>query len=64
MRAGGGKLLGARPGAVAPARTTPPAAREPGATPAVTEPNSVRNNPRKRLDYPFQILELRENDGS
>ena len=54
----------ARPGAVAPARTTPPAAREPGAAPAVTEPASVRNNPRKRLDYPFQILELRENDGS
>lgn len=54
----------ARPGSVAPARTTPPTARDPDAAPAVTEPTSVRNNPRKRLDYPFQILELRENDGS
>ncbi len=25
---------------------------------------SVRNNPRKRVDYPFQILELRENEGT
>lgn len=25
---------------------------------------SVRNNPRKSVDYPFQILELRENDGT
>ena len=31
------------------------------ATPA---PVSVRNNPRKRVDYPFRILELRENDGT
>lgn len=50
---------GATPGATATSRrqnaeaqsTTPPVA-------------SVRNNPRKRLDYPFQILELRENDGT
>lgn len=27
-------------------------------------PVSVRNNPRKSMDYPFQILELRENDGT
>jgi hypothetical protein len=54
----------ARPGAGAP---SPPAVRpgpEPTAAPATPVIASVRNNPRKRLDYPFQILELRENDGS
>ncbi len=30
----------------------------------VKTPVSVRNNPRKSMDYPFQILELRENDGT
>jgi len=31
---------------------------------AAQPPVSVRNNPRNRLDYPFRILELRENDGT
>lgn len=53
-----------RPGAVAPGRAASGAVREPGATPEAPEVASVRNNPRKRLDYPFQILELRENDGT
>jgi hypothetical protein len=25
---------------------------------------SVRNNPPKKVDYPFQILELRDNNGT
>ncbi len=45
-------------GAIAPARSPVKTAE---ATPqAVT----VQNNPRKRVDYPFEILELRENDGT
>lgn len=52
----------ARPGAGAAA--APRAVRDPAAAPATPIVASVRNNPRKRLDYPFQILELRENDGS
>jgi hypothetical protein len=53
-----------RPGAVAAGSGATARAPKPGSTPAKPEPASVRNNPRKRLDYPFQILELRENDGS
>lgn len=49
-----------RPGSVAPSAV---ARRQPSAS-AQPEAASVRNNPRKRLDYPFQILELRENDGT
>lgn len=30
----------------------------------VKPPVSVRNNPRKSMDYPFQILELRDNAGT
>lgn len=37
-------------------------AREAADTQQASAVASVRNNPRKRLDYPFQILELREND--
>jgi len=54
----------ARDGAGAPGPVSPHTAREPNAAPAAPVVASVRNNPRKRLDYPFQILELRENDGS
>jgi hypothetical protein len=54
----------ARPGAGAPGPATTRQSREPNAAPATPVVASVRNNPRKRLDYPFQILELRENDGS
>jgi len=47
------------------ARTVAPARRPAGAAnEAVQAAASVRNNPRKRVDYPFQILELRENDGT
>ncbi|MFZ5497230.1 MAG: hypothetical protein ACOZE5_18060 [Verrucomicrobiota bacterium] len=54
-----------RPGSGnAPARTPQASRREPATVPAQPEAASVRNNPRKRLDYPFQILELRENDGT
>ncbi len=48
---GGGAATGRRQTQAQQAETTPQVA-------------SVRNNPRKRVDYPFQILELRENDGT
>jgi hypothetical protein len=53
-----------RPGAVAPGQAVRGPSREGGSALAKPELVSVRNNPRKRVDYPFQILELRENDGS
>ena len=53
-----------RPGALTPPRVLPADVRNPPTAPAQPEAASVRNNPRKRLDYPFQILELRENDGT
>jgi type II secretory pathway component PulK len=53
----------ARGGSSGAARAAPMPNRNPAATVA-EEARSVRNNPRKRLDYPFQILELRENDGT
>ncbi len=53
-----------RPGGVAPGRAARSEARQSGEQQTAAAPASVRNNPRKRVDYPFQILELRENDGS
>lgn len=53
-----------RAGAVAPGRAARTEARQAADQQTASAPASVRNNPRKRLDYPFQILELRENDGS
>jgi len=53
-----------RPGALGGSRRTSGATREAAPPPAKAELPSVRNNPRKRVDYPFQILELRENDGT
>ncbi|HEX2861754.1 MAG TPA: hypothetical protein VHN79_08940 [Lacunisphaera sp.] len=50
-----------RPGSVSPGRTATGPTRDPGSAPAEPVIPSVRNNPRKRVDYPFQILELREN---
>jgi len=56
-------VRGAGAGAGAAATASPRRQNQEGkaATPTIA---SVRNNPRKRLDYPFQILELRENDGT
>ena len=53
---------------VQPAGASTPVARRPAETDksanAAKPPASVRNNPRKSMDYPFRILELRENDGT
>lgn len=54
----------APPGAVASGGTSAGSGRDAERATTVTEIASVRNNPRKGLDYPFQILELRENDGT
>jgi len=48
------------PGAAASAATGRRQTKTVEATPVV----SVRNNPPKKVDYPFQILELRDNDGT
>ena len=48
------------PGAAASAATGRRQTKEVEKTPVV----SVRNNPRKKVDYPFQILELRDDDGN
>lgn len=53
-----------RPGAVAPNRVATGPTGESAGLVKPAEAVSVRNNPRKKVDYPFQILELRENDGS
>lgn len=49
---------------VQPVGAAAPVRQPAGIAEAVTPVVSVRNNPRKRLDYPFRILELRENDGT
>lgn len=46
------------------AGTSAPARRPAGTDNVAKPPVSVRNNPRKSMDYPFQILELRDNDGT
>ena len=48
------------PGAAASAATGRRQTKTVETTPVV----SVRNNPPKKVDYPFQILELRDNDGT
>ncbi|HWA29299.1 MAG TPA: hypothetical protein VG734_26850 [Lacunisphaera sp.] len=53
-----------RPAGTGAAPAASPRRQNPESQPSTPPVASVRNNPRKRLDYPFQILELRENDGT
>lgn len=48
------------PGAGAPAASGRRQTKQVETTPVI----SVRNNPPKKVDYPFQILELRDDDGT